>query len=64
MSGLFPICLGIKRNSQNMILFRTKVLKFQVLVTTYEVAMIEYKRLSAIAWQYLVVDEGHRIKVR
>jgi SWI/SNF-related matrix-associated actin-dependent regulator of chromatin subfamily A member 5 len=33
-----------------------------VCVTTYEVAVIEKGPLSRIPWQYLVIDEAHRIK--
>ncbi len=38
--------------------------KFNVLLTTYEyiIHKIERGRLSAIKWQYVVVDEGHRLK--
>ncbi len=37
--------------------------KFNVLVTTYEVCMIESAKLSSIKWMYTIIDEGHRIKV-
>ncbi|PRP86333.1 chromodomain helicase DNA binding protein [Planoprotostelium fungivorum] len=40
----------------------SKYYKFHVLITTYEVAMMEFSRLSNVPWQYLVVDEGHRLK--
>ena len=38
--------------------------RFQVLLTTYEfiIHKVEKGRLSAIPWQYMVVDEGHRLK--
>ncbi len=38
------------------------VVKFNVLVTTYEVAITDVAELGAIPWQFLVVDEGHRLK--
>lgn len=37
-------------------------LDFPVVVTTYEVAMREASSLSRLEWQYIVVDEGHRLK--
>ncbi len=43
---------------------RTKMYKFQAIITTYEVVMIESARLKSVPWQYLIVDEGHRLKVR
>jgi len=41
---------------------RKSVYKFNVLVTTYEVAMIEAPTLKAVPWQYCIIDERHRIK--
>ena len=35
---------------------------WNVLLTTYEVAVIERGPLSKLAWQYLIIDEAHRIK--
>lgn len=36
--------------------------KFNVLLATYESVNKEHKALSPIEWQYLVIDEGHRMK--
>ncbi len=36
--------------------------KFDVLVTSFEVVIREKSALKKIAWQYIVVDEAHRIK--
>jgi ATP-dependent helicase STH1/SNF2 len=38
--------------------------KFNVLLTTYEYVIhkVERPRLCSIPWQYMVVDEGHRLK--
>ena len=36
--------------------------KFNVLITTYEYIMLDKSTLSSIDWQYIIVDEGHRMK--
>uniref|UniRef100_A0A7N9ALI0 Proliferation-associated SNF2-like protein n=1 Tax=Mastacembelus armatus TaxID=205130 RepID=A0A7N9ALI0_9TELE len=52
---------------------RTKLLKkirrpqgplsmFPVVVTSFEISMIDRKFLQQFQWKYLIVDEGHRIK--
>ena len=38
------------------------VCKFDVLVTSYEGFVKEKGRLGRIDWQYLIIDEAHRIK--
>ena len=35
---------------------------FNVLLTSYEFAMRDKRRLGATQWQYIIVDEGHRLK--
>ncbi|EFC50563.1 chromodomain helicase DNA binding protein [Naegleria gruberi] len=44
------------------LIYHQKTYKFNVLITTYEIVMAESSYLSKIPWQYLVVDEGHRLK--
>ncbi|GAX28328.1 SWI/SNF-related matrix-associated actin-dependent regulator of chromatin subfamily A member 5 [Fistulifera solaris] len=36
--------------------------KFDALVTSYEGLLKEKGRLSKVAWQYVIIDEAHRIK--
>lgn len=35
---------------------------FEVIVTTYEMAIIEKAALKKFSWRYLIIDEAHRIK--
>lgn len=41
---------------------RKNALKFDVLLTTYEIAVRDISTLSAIPWRTLVIDEAHRLK--
>lgn len=36
--------------------------QFDVIVTTYEAAKNNFNDLKRINWEYLVIDEGHKIK--
>ena len=40
------------------------LLKFNVLVTTYEFIMRDRAKLSKVNWQYVVIDEAQRLKDR
>ena len=35
---------------------------FDVLITSYELCIIEKPHLRKISWRYIVIDEAHRIK--
>jgi ATP-dependent DNA helicase len=35
---------------------------FPVVITSYEVVMMDRKYLQHLRWKYIVVDEGHRLK--
>ena len=36
--------------------------KFEVIITTYELVLKDAEILGQIQWNYLVVDEAHRLK--
>jgi superfamily II DNA or RNA helicase len=36
--------------------------EFNVLLTTYDFALRDASRLTTVPWQYIIVDEGHRLK--
>ena len=40
----------------------TRRLRFHVLITAYDTLCLELTPLSSLKWQYLVVDEAHRLK--
>ena len=44
--------------------WKTKLGEFDILITTYEIAMVEANLLSSICWTGCIVDEGHRLKGR
>ena len=51
-----------KKNKDNSPLTSTWYLKFNVMVTTYEVVSQDIEFLQNIKWHVMVIDEGHRIK--
>lgn len=41
-----------------------KSLNFPIVITSFEIAMIDRAHLEKYVWQYIILDEGHRIKNR
>ncbi|KAL8143153.1 hypothetical protein V2J09_016185 [Rumex salicifolius] len=41
---------------------KTACYKFNVLLTTYEMVLVDASHMRAIPWEVLIVDEGHRLK--
>jgi ATP-dependent DNA helicase len=41
-----------------------KVMTFPVVITSFEICMIDRPHLEKYPWQYIILDEGHRIKNR
>jgi hypothetical protein len=41
----------------------TKICKFDILLTTYEIATKESQLLRGISWKVMIVDEAHRLKM-
>ena len=44
--------------------WKAKEGEFDILITTFEICIVEAATLSSIAWAGLVVDEAHRLKGR
>lgn len=53
---------GDKETRSDMINNVIKEAKFDVLITSYEIVIREKNALKKFAWQYIVIDEAHRIK--
>ena len=49
---------------QNLPLSNQKSFTFPVVITSFEICMIDRMYLEKYTWQYLILDEGHRIKNR
>jgi SWI/SNF-related matrix-associated actin-dependent regulator of chromatin subfamily A member 5 len=53
---------GTKEERTNILQNTILEAKFDVLVTSFEMVIREKASLKKIAWQYIVIDEAHRIK--
>lgn len=53
---------GSKEERQEVIQERLLPQDFDVLVTTYEMCLREKSSLKRLSWEYIVIDEAHRIK--
>lgn len=42
----------------------SKGMEFPIVVTSFEICMIDRPHLERYVWQYMILDEGHRIKNR
>ena len=49
---------------KHMSLSQQKLLVFPVIITSFEICMIDRSFLERYSWQYMILDEGHRIKNR
>lgn len=56
------VIAGDKDDRANLIKSRLLSCKFDVCVTSFELVIKEKSALQKIAWQYVIVDEAHRIK--
>jgi SWI/SNF-related matrix-associated actin-dependent regulator of chromatin subfamily A member 5 len=53
---------GTKEERQAIIQTHILPQKFDVLLTTYEICLREASALKKLSWEYIVIDEAHRIK--
>jgi SWI/SNF-related matrix-associated actin-dependent regulator of chromatin subfamily A member 5 len=53
---------GSKEERNQLIKDRVVDEDFDVLITSYEMVLIEKTHLKKFAWQYIIIDEAHRIK--
>ena len=51
-----------KRNERPIIAQQLKNDKYNVVLTTYEYILNDKSTLCKLHWQYIIVDEGHRMK--
>ena len=56
------ILTGAKEERQKLIQERLVDEKFDVCITSYEMILREKSHLNKHAWEYIIIDEAHRIK--
>lgn len=56
---IFPLLLQIREHEW---CHPNRKLKFNILVTTYEILLKDKDFLGSVAWASLIVDEAHRLK--
>ena len=47
---------------RDLIESRLKPIDFEVCITSYEICLLEKAQFKKISWQYIIIDEAHRIK--
>ena len=62
-------CVYIGKKDERMAVFQSSIaleatLRANVVITTYEYALRDRSKLGKVSWQYVVMDEAHRIKDR
>ncbi|KAI8816220.1 SNF2 family N-terminal domain-containing protein [Fimicolochytrium jonesii] len=53
---------GSKPDRQHLVQDKLLAQDFEVCVTSYEMCLLEKAAFRKLAWQYIVIDEAHRIK--
>ncbi|KAI8344263.1 SNF2 family N-terminal domain-containing protein [Chlamydoabsidia padenii] len=53
---------GNKEERANLIRDRINPMNFEICITSYEVCLSEKSSFKKIHWQYIIIDEAHRIK--
>ncbi len=49
-------------STRKLLLYQMRSEKFNVVITTYDYIIKDKTSLNKVAWQYIIVDEGHRMK--
>ena len=49
---------------KHLSLSKSKNMSFPVVITSFEICMVDRPHLERYTWQYMILDEGHRIKNR
>ncbi|EPQ59957.1 SNF2 family DNA-dependent ATPase [Gloeophyllum trabeum ATCC 11539] len=56
------VLTGSKEERQDLVATRVLPIDFEVLITSYEICLIEKNALKKLSFEYIVIDEAHRIK--